>query len=176
MLTDHHVAFEKHGRKRQSLKVAMPNGKLYDAESRVEIRSKDIAGVAVKTRKDTDSSCQPAELAVDDHPLYKGNGKFTNSDRMGMGYPEDATPYASPGTVEGVMSVGSTGDGIPGEDANRKVAVNRANYWPGQSGGGVFNKQDKLAGLIVRSIARSAGIETPVTAAEIETIVRKLRR
>jgi hypothetical protein len=161
----------------------MPDGQRYPAEPRADKPAKDITVVAVKTGVNTDEVCHPVPVARDGYPEYTTDGHLKNPDesRLGVGYPRDAsTPYASPGTVNGSGSLLNFTDSlyVRQESWSEPVVQNRANYTPGQSGGGVYNEPGELTGLMRRTSKEKheLSLETPVSKQEVENLLRKSRR
>lgn len=179
LLTDHHVTNRPEGKVHDHLDVTMPNGQRYPAEQRADKPSKDMSVVAAKTGADTDAVCNPATIAKNGEPKYTKEGKLQNPDeeRLGVGYPRNAqTPYASPGTVNQAGPLISFSNSF-GNDENiqRTLVQNRANYTPGQSGGGVYNGAGELTGLMDRTTRgkQDLSYETPVSKSEVDSLVKK---
>lgn len=124
------------------------DGSSYPAEVRFGDPKNDVAVVALKTGKDTDKVCRPAQVAE--------NPEATTGTGATIGFPKGSKSlYASPTEFRGAAPLAqllrerrtmTPPGGV--ENFNRTVLNLRAQTHEGNSGGPVYNSQGEVVGLL----------------------------
>jgi len=171
VITDDHVPKgvpEQHV-KASGMKVAMANGKDYDASVITSDPGHDLALVKVNTGADTDKVCKAA--AVTEQPVAVDGTQ--NVITMGQPYTSHAI-YTSTGTLSQVQKRSDINfmiKPLPGEDPDRPILSQYVPIHEGFSGAGVFTKDGKLVSLDDLGTSPFASVSTPVTRSAVDDMI-----
>jgi S1-C subfamily serine protease len=173
VLTDNHVVGSEPGTKLKEVYVRTPDGVPHEARVVDRAPKEDLALVAVKIDPKQMSKFEVATAVASLSFVHKGDKG------LGLGYPEDSEYlYAVPGSVTKVVSQSAltqcTEKLCPGENFNRPMIQVQLQSQPGISGGGFWNYQHKVLGLVqgVNDDSIRRAMLNPVTQPKIDNMIR----
>lgn len=170
VLTDHHVIYSDKN-PHPAVGITMPNGKNYAFWPGAGDKKGDLYVGNVDTKGDP-GACLPAKFP-DPGKKVPDNGDAIH----GVGFPLGAnSPYLRKGQITGTSQLKQDYKPVKGEDPERWLINTNATSRPGNSGEGVYNKDNELVGVHKGGDGRNYSDYLPLSKEKVDELIKQSHR